>query len=166
VEIGQLELSSSATITVDIPSASASNFIDQTGSHCGVMGICLRVYAISDGNKVPQYDFQTLTVSAYDVIQTYQQNTVTMTILNNSNFPVAFTTMYISGPDGVSNYYLTTACTGATGLPPTTGAAPCYINEGQSLVVQLPFVWRTDQSYVATLNTNKGLTFSTIFVSP
>ena len=173
VEIGQLELSSSASVTVSIPSASASNFIDQSGMHCGTPGvteICLRVYAISDGNLVPTFNFQTLTVSATAVVQTYQQNTATLTVMNNSTFPVAFTTVYVTGPDGVSDYLIVPNTT-----PPyycgerafSSGSQqPCYLNQGQELVVQLPLTWKTDQTYVATVITNKGLSFSGSFISP
>jgi hypothetical protein len=173
VEVGQLELSSSATVTVSIPAASASNFIDQYGSHCGTPGvteICLRVYAISDGNAVPNFNFQTLTISATAVVQTYQQNTATLTVMNNSTFPVAFTTVYVTGPDGISDYLIVPNAT-----PPyycgqqafSSGVQkPCYLNQGQELVVQLPLIWKTDQTYVATVITNKGLSFSSSFVSP
>jgi hypothetical protein len=169
VEVGQLELSSSATITMNIPGASASNFIDPTGNICGapVAGICVRVYAISDGVA----NFQTLTFSASAVVQTYQQNTATLTLLNNSTFPVAYTTVYISGPDGVSGYQIVPNAIvpyycGEQAISASALIKPCYVNQGQELVVQLPFIWRTDQTYVATVVTNKGLTFSTTFVSP
>jgi hypothetical protein len=169
VEVGQLELSSSATIAVNIPAASASNFLDNTGTICGVPGICVRVFAISDGTT----SFQTLTVSASAVIQTYQQNVASLVVLNNSTFPVGFTNVYISGPDGVSNYLLVPNTTGpyyCSSSPPAPTPAqtpsPCYVNQGQQLILQLPFVWRTGQTYTATIVTNKGLTFSETLVSP
>ncbi|MGA2665648.1 MAG: hypothetical protein ABSF83_11965 [Nitrososphaerales archaeon] len=166
VEVGQLEFSSSATLTFNIPAATASNFIDQSGNICGnpgSSGLCVRVYAISDGS--PQTAFQ-LTATASAAVQTYQQNVVTMNALNNSTFPVAFTTVYVSGPDGVSNYYLTSACSAVPGLAPSPPPSPCYVNQGQTLSLQLPFAWRIDQTYMATIVTNKGLSFSESFVSP
>ncbi len=174
VEIGQLELSSSATISVSIPAASASNFIDTSGSICGAPGLCVRVYAISDGNKLGvNYDFTSLTVSSSAIVQTYQQNTVSLTLLNNSTFPVAFSNIYISGPDGVSSYYVTPVlqvsgnylCEDFAGLA-TPAPSPCYVNQGQSQSFQLAFVWRTDQTYVVTVVTNKGLSISSTIVSP
>lgn len=173
VEVGQLELSSSATVSVTIPAASASNFIDSTGRICGapVAGICLRVYAISDGNKAFSYNFGSLTISASAVLQTFQYNSVTLTLFNNSTIPIAFTNVYINGPDGVSSYGLTPNlvppyyCAGAALVTPGS-ITPCYVDAGQTVVLQLPFVWKTDQAYVATVVTNKGLSFSESFISP
>ncbi|MGD0638308.1 MAG: hypothetical protein ABSA72_09765 [Nitrososphaerales archaeon] len=167
VELGQIELSSSATITVNIPSSSASNFIDTAGTKCGVIGICVRVYAVSDG----VVNFQALTISESAVVQTYQQNTVTVTLLNNSTFPVAFTTLYVSGPDGATSYQIVPNANppyycGEQPLSSSSLIKPCYVNQGQVLIVQLPFLWKTDQTYVATVVTNKGLSFSETFVSP
>ncbi|MDA4123623.1 MAG: hypothetical protein OK456_10635, partial [Thaumarchaeota archaeon] len=174
VEVGQLELSSSATISVSIPAASASNFIDSTGRICGalVAGICIRVYAISDGNKgALSYNFGSLTASASAVLQTFQYNSVTLTLFNNSTAPIAFTNVYINGPDGVSGYGLTPNlvapyyCAGAALVTPGS-ITPCYVNAGQKLVLLLPFVWKTGQAYTATVVTNKGLSFSESFISP
>ncbi len=169
VEVGQLELSSSATISVNIPAASASNFLDPTGTTCGVTGICVRVYAISDGT----INYQSLSVSTTVVVQTYQQNIVSLVVLNNSTFPVGFTNAYISGPDGVSSYLLVPNtigpyyCSSSPPLPtPAVAPSPCYVNQGQQLILQLPFGWRTDQTYTATIVTNKGLSFTATMVSP
>jgi hypothetical protein len=169
VEVGQLELSSSATITVNIPATTASNFIDTSGDHCGnphTTEMCVRVYAISDGNNGFFYDFGSLTATATATLQTFIYNTVTLTLFNNSTAPVGFTNVYISGPDGVSSYNLTPACTAASLVTPGS-VTPCYVNQGQELVLSaLPFVWKADQTYVATVITNKGLSFSETFVSP
>lgn len=178
VELGQLELSSSATISVSIPAASASNYIDTTGNICGSAlphpnpGLCVRVYAISDGNNVlVNWNFGSLTVSAFATLQTFRYNSVTLTLFNNSTIPIGFTNVYISGPDGVSSFGLTpnlvqpNYCTGAALVTPGS-TTPCYVNQGSEVVLQLPFVWKTGQTYVATVVTNKGLSFSETFVSP
>jgi len=179
VEVGQLELSSSATLSVNIPASSASNFIDTTGSICGSAlphpnpGLCVRVYAISDGNKGLSYNFGSLAATATAVLQTFNYNSVTLTLFNNSTVPIGFTTLYISGPDGVSSYNLTPGCTASPLVTPGS-VTPCYINQGQEIILSMspssvppaPFVWKTDQTYVATVVTNKGLSFSETFVSP
>jgi hypothetical protein len=179
VELGQLELSSSATISVSIPAASASNYIDTTGNICGSAlphpnpGLCVRVYAISDGNNaLANWNFGSLTVSALATLQTFRYNSVTLTLFNNSTIPIGFTNVYISGPDGVSSFGLTPNlvqqdyyCTGAALVTPGS-TTPCYVNQGSEVVLQLPFVWKTGQTYVATVITNKGLSFSETFVSP
>jgi hypothetical protein len=138
----------------------------------------VRVYAISDGNNGLAYNFGSLTASASAVLQTFQYNSVTLSLFNNSTVPIGFTTVYISGPDGVSSYSLcgSTSCTANPLIAPyycnaavltTSGSVtPCYVDAGQNLILQLPFVWKTDQTYVATVVTNKGLSFSETFVSP
>jgi hypothetical protein len=178
VEVGQLEFSSSATITASIPAASASRYIDTSAlpNACGVIGFCVRIYAISDGSTLGgSYNFLTLTATATVAAQTFVYNQVTLSLLNNSTFPVGFTNVYLSGPDGVSNYLLVpsanpiTAPYYCTSSPPTAAPAQpsvCYVNQGQQLVLQLPFTWATDQSYTATVVTNKGLTFTSTFIAP
>jgi hypothetical protein len=180
VEVGQLEMSSSATISVTIPSSTASNFIDTTGNICGAPlqkpELCVRVYAVSDYSYVngvlgANPDFLSLSASAYAVVQTYQQNVVTLTLLNNSTFPVAFSNIYISGPDGVTGYQLVPNSFGPSycGEEPFVSGSqttPCYIDQGQSFAVELPFAWQIDQTYTVSVVTNKGLEFSSTLVSP
>jgi len=157
VEIGQVTFSSSVTLNTVIPSSSSSIYIDRSGDICS--NICVRIYAIGSGAVFSGLD---ATVSV--VVQTWKQSALVISVLNNATFPVQLGSVYVAGPDGVSNINLHKYTSGCPGTP----ASSCYewMNGGQLLQIPLTYTWATGQEYVVTVTTAKGIVLSETFISP
>jgi hypothetical protein len=194
VELGQVTFTSSASIDVTIPAASASSYLDEIGGLCSNISghdpagsMCIRIYAIS--TNTPAVTFGTLHVNASMVVQTWQQAQSSVIVLNNSTSPVHIVSVYVSGENSV---YGNTTATGGAVCPPSCGSLTksgggVFVGAGLTTSIQFGmgtnsecnatvagsdptslncFDWTTGQTYVVTVTTDKGLVFSGTFVSP
>jgi hypothetical protein len=163
VEVGQVTFSSSATLNAIIPASSSSIYVDRLGSVCNpsspiLDSMCFRIYSIGNNGN-----FDGLTVTISVVLQTWNQSTVVIPVLNNATFPVHLLSAYIAGPDGVTSYSLFGECPPPYPVP---NGQQCWVNGGQLVQIPVAYTWATGQTYVVTVTTDKGIVISDTFLSP
>jgi hypothetical protein len=168
-EVGQVSFISSATISGVIPASSSAQFVDaRSGPSQQCFNICVRVYAIS-----PSGATFTLNVGVSVVIQTWQQNSAVITLMNNSTTLVQLLDAHLSSANGLESYNLNPgaappAFCAASAYTSSPAALGCWITPGEVMQIQIPssFVWSTGQDYAVSVVTSKGILISGTFLSP
>ncbi len=164
VQFNQVTFTSIAGLAVQVPFSSAPLYIGD-GSLCpggtpGQPTICVRIYAISPSA------FPNLTGSLSLLLQTENLLQVVATVLNNSTSPIHIVSMYVAGPNGVTQFDSTFSAPNNLNCPfGAPNGLSCWLNGGESMNIQEQFAWIPGQIYVVTLVTDSGLIASRAFGS-
>lgn len=145
-ELGSATLTSSATMEAALALPNADYYVNSSG----YLDVLIRVVAPAS-NCAPLSTCQSLSVSAYAVVATTIQSRGVVTLEGEQgSLPVHLTSLYITGPNGITDVPLAN-----------------YVTSGDLLIIAVNnFPWLTGQTYTVTVATAGGLSFSRSFTAP